>query len=975
MLLSNAARLVQGGEELGARLAQARVRPEQGGRRDIREYFATANLQEVLRRSLSEILQQNHRLSPPSLLNALGRELVRASGAVDLAELSPPSEVVPSPKASTEAKQLREDLAELQRLHRDLLAQKQTDDARHQDELRGLEAEAQARAAEFASGRASLDAIEVYAAELLKRLERVTPLLRKQEQQLQLERRLREQERPEASVEEGEPPEHRDAGYTAALQAQLDEASESLRASQAENLASAREIEALRSRQHESVASQQAAAEAAAKENDALSLEVERLRAAEAEAKQANALLQQELETLREQASAPDVPAEAATVDRLAVLEAENARLRAAGSGAPAAAEPAPRDQAISVDFTETGSLGLKLIWEQSSRRVTVKGLNEGTQAEGKEQLRRRLAQGLLLQSVGGENVVGKSYQETIAIIKASSRPLTITFDPLPPSPSREDERDDSQSIPPSAERLALAEAAKDAEETVARQRLEIDSLKARLVAAQQAETVTQPQPEDPAVSTSREGERDVPGEEEEERLSMAEAAVMAEAVLGFQLQKENERLRSELSQLNETAQAQRLAALAQLDELRAQQAADAAAAEQSADELRTLKDYQLKEFAEREEEREATAAKLATVDNWRKMATKLEAENARLREAHGETVKTTPTPEPEPEPEPEAESEPEDEPEPEPEEELAYTPSQSGTVRCQFAGKKKWHKLYLEVDKEGALTFRGNKAAKDGSRKLLREGSALACSVGELKNQRKGHSHAFRLDLAEKDSEGDSKHVVSTESAEEKAHWMEVLGAYSKLTQVAAATSVRSSLSLQQDDEDADEGPSEQPAQHPDVLSPGLSEAKAVAGAKGTKQQEAAAAAKARRQAKKAAKAKRQDESEAKTKTKATEPEPEPESEPDTQVCPLSCPSCARNDSFTVLLWCTSPYHWGQAVGAAPLAGSARARRASGGCGRRDGASTGRGRGDDPAAVRYGQGRAGSIRRFVCAGGSEYEA
>ena len=35
----------------------------------------------------------------------------------------------------------------------------------------------------------------------------------------------------------------------------------------------------------------------------------------------------------------------------------------------------------------------------------------------------------------------------------------------------------------------------------------------------------------------------------------MTEAAVMAEAVLGFQVQQENERLRSELSQLNETAQ------------------------------------------------------------------------------------------------------------------------------------------------------------------------------------------------------------------------------------------------------------------------------------------------------------------------------------------------------------------------------------------------------------------------------------
>ena len=76
----------------------------------------------------------------------------------------------------------------------------------------------------------------------------------------------------------------------------------------------------------------------------------------------------------------------------------------------------------------------------------------------------------------------------------------------------------------------------------------------------------------------------------------------------------------------------------------------------------------------------------------------------------------------------------------------------------------------------------------------------------------------------------------------------MEVLGAYSKLTvsQVAAATSVRSSLSLQEDDDDAEGGSSEQGS---DVLSPGLSEAKAVAGAKGTKQQEAAAAAKERRQ------------------------------------------------------------------------------------------------------------------------------
>jgi hypothetical protein len=56
-----------------------------------------------------------------------------------------------------------------------------------------------------------------------------------------------------------------------------------------------------------------------------------------------------------------------------------------------------------------------------------------------------------------------------------------------------------SQSISLSAERLALTEAAKDAEETVARQRVEMDSLKAKLVVAQQeaaaAAAASQPQP------------------------------------------------------------------------------------------------------------------------------------------------------------------------------------------------------------------------------------------------------------------------------------------------------------------------------------------------------------------------------------------------------------------------------------------------------------------------------------------------
>ena len=91
------------------------------------------------------------------------------------------------------------------------------------------------------------------------------------------------------------------------------------------------------------------------------------------------------------------------------------------------------RDEAVSVTFTETGSLGLRLIWEPSSSRLTLKGVHEGTQAERHPQLRRHLAQGLLLRSVGGEDVVGKSYEESIASLKASSRPLTVTFDLVGP--------------------------------------------------------------------------------------------------------------------------------------------------------------------------------------------------------------------------------------------------------------------------------------------------------------------------------------------------------------------------------------------------------------------------------------------------------------------------------------------------------------------------------------------------------------
>ena len=53
--------------------------------------------------------------------------------------------------------------------------------------------------------------------------------------------------------------------------------------------------------------------------------------------------------------------------------------------------------------------------------------------------------------------------------------------------------------------------------------------------------------------------------------------------------------------------------------------------------------------------------------------------------------------------------------------------------------------------------------------------GSAINTSVGELKNPRKGHAHAFRVDLAGNDSSGVKKYVLSMPSAAEKKRWMTV--------------------------------------------------------------------------------------------------------------------------------------------------------------------------------------------------------
>ena len=96
--------------------------------------------------------------------------------------------------------------------------------------------------------------------------------------------------------------------------------------------------------------------------------------------------------------------------------------------------------------------------------------------------------------------------------------------------------------------------------------------------------------------------------------------------------------------------------------------------------------------------------------------------------------------------------------------------PTGAGMVRYQFRFKKKFqarstqgkfYPIHLSIAR-GELTFR-----KDGPEgKVVRSGSAVGCKVDTPKKARKGHEHAFRVDLAQKDSKKDSKYVISVSDA-----------------------------------------------------------------------------------------------------------------------------------------------------------------------------------------------------------------
>jgi hypothetical protein len=101
------------------------------------------------------------------------------------------------------------------------------------------------------------------------------------------------------------------------------------------------------------------------------------------------------------------------------------------------------------------------------------------------------------------------------------------------------------------------------------------------------------------------------------------------------------------------------------------------------------------------------------------------------------------------------------------------------GIVNVLFKGKGEFTPVFMQVTPD-EIVLKNRASSEDGGEdeglgKVLRTAKLAGCTAGELKNPRKGHYWAFRLDLrkGEKDNKGDSKYVVSVENELEKSDWM----------------------------------------------------------------------------------------------------------------------------------------------------------------------------------------------------------
>ena len=76
-------------------------------------------------------------------------------------------------------------------------------------------------------------------------------------------------------------------------------------------------------------------------------------------------------------------------------------------------------------------------------------------------------------------------------------------------------------------------------------------------------------------------------------------------------------------------------------------------------------------------------------------------------------------------------------------------------------------------------LSFRDENTGEE-----VRTASAMGAMVALPKKSQKGHPYSFRLELAERDSLKDAKHVFSCGDADELKLWMDAVGAYSRMTE-----------------------------------------------------------------------------------------------------------------------------------------------------------------------------------------------
>ena len=128
--------------------------------------------------------------------------------------------------------------------------------------------------------------------------------------------------------------------------------------------------------------------------------------------------------------------------------------------------------------------------------------------------------------------------------------------------------------------------------------------------------------------------------------------------------------------------------------------------------------------------------------------------------------------------------------------------PQRAGAVKVQFKGKGSFEPVMLSLT-NGDLVFRQAGQSKE------RTGSAVGCTLNFPKKARKGHEHAFRIDLASKDSIKCVKYVFSVVDADDLKLWSEAFGAYSGMTQAEVAATLDGER-LSDSDEDAEDAEDE---------------------------------------------------------------------------------------------------------------------------------------------------------------------